>query len=615
MGDMIIDRRLSILSVAALAVAGATASTIEYSYNANGEEELLYGFGRKETYDVAIKIQEPGLTGARITRLSVILPVEEADVANLKGWLTSELKIDKVDGKRQNVADICTVEATCEQMMLTAVFPEPYQIPAEGVYVGYSFDITATGTTQLDNPVVVARGQGADGLWLHTSKSKLKWVSMSDELEAVSAMSVTVEGDFHEDAAGSTWTAVYLEKGIENTASVNIMNHGTNEIGKIDYAVGIDGQTLRGSHTFAEPIKASYGAWQPIEIELPVIASTGIFNMDFTIENVNGNDNNDIDATTSMPVEVLPFIPVNRPLVEEFTGLGCGYCPRGYVALEEMKATYGDEFVAMAYHSESYENGCMVTLHDTDFPVNVGGFPSGSINRISEMDPGMFPYVWGNYRRPMPEGDIAVSLKWEDETHTRLVARSETRFVRDMVNDGYRLSFALVADGLSDESWGQSNYYKGKSAEEYPGELWDKFINGESKVYGLEFNDVVVYYPDVKGIESSLPESFKEGEQYSYTWTIDTADVVNVVGARIVDDFNKTRVIGILLDPEGRSVNCISSGYPYDSGIDGVAADLRIIRSEYYDLFGRRISGDYKGICVRLDRLSDGSHRSVKTVR
>lgn len=609
------NRRLFVSCVAALAMAGATASTVEFSYNANGQEPLCYGFNRKETYDVAIRIKEPGLTGTKITKLSVMLPVEEKDVKNLKGWLSSELKVGKVDGKQQNIPDICTVDASVDNMVLTAEFPEPYTIPAEGVYVGYSFDITATGSQYLANPIIVAQGQAKDGLWIHTSKSKLKWVSLSDELDAVSAMTVTLEGDFPANAAGASFANIYVEKDADGTARAKILNHGTSELKSLEYTVTLAGQTLNGQHTFTEPISSRYGAWQPLEIELPAVPKTGVFNLTFTIDKVNGIENKDAGRSLKAPVNVLPFVPVNRPLVEEFTGLGCGYCPRGYVALEEMGDRYGDMFVAMAYHSQSYESECMVTLPDSGFPIKVGGFPSGCINRGNEMDPGMFPYVWDSYRQAVPEGDIQVSLRWEDDSHTCLVAESTTRFIYGFDNPGYRLSFALVADGLNNPKWGQANYFKGKPADEYPGELWDKFINGTSTVFGLTFNDVVVYYPDVTGIKGSLPMVFNEGEAYSYTWKVNTADVVNIQGQQIVENFDKTRVIGIILDPLGKPVNCISSGYPGQSGIEAVSEQNEVIASEYYDLIGRRVNNTYKGICIRLDRLANGEHRSVKIIK
>lgn len=608
------NRRLFVSCVAALALSGATASTLEFSYNANEDTPLCYGFNRIETYDVAIRIKQPGLVGAKINKISVMLPADGKDVANLKGWLTSELKLGKVDGKQQNVPDICTVDASLDNMILTAEFPEPYTIPAEGVYVGYSFDITAKDTQQLANPVIVAQGQAQDGLWIHTSKSKLKWVSLSDELDAVSAMTVTLEGNFSADAATSSFADIYVEKDAEGTAVAKIMNHGTNELQSIEYTVTLAGQTLKGNHTFSKPVAARYGAWQPLEIELPPVPKTGVYDLSFNVDKVNGQDNTDVGHSVKAPVNVLPFVPVNRPLVEEFTGLGCGYCPRGYVTLEEMGAEYGDLFVAMAYHSQSYESGCMVTMPDNAFPIKVNGFPSGCINRGKEMDPGMFPYVWNSYTQPMPEGDIHVSLRWEDDSHTCLVAESETRFIYSMDNPGYRLSFALVANGLSNPKWGQTNYFMGKSADEYPGELWDKFINGKKTVFGLTFNDVVVYYPDVTGIKGSLPTIFNEGETYQYTWKINTADVVNIQGNRIVEDFDRTRVIGILLDPLGKPVNCISSCYPGQSGIDAVSGQNDVIGSEYYDMLGRRVDENFKGICVRIDRMADGSHKSVKII-
>ena len=53
---------------------------------------------------------------------------------------------------------------------------------------------------------------------------------------------------------------------------------------------------------------------------------------------VNGVDNEEeavAEATT--PVFVLNTLPRHRSLLEEYTGLWCGWCPRGFVALELLK--------------------------------------------------------------------------------------------------------------------------------------------------------------------------------------------------------------------------------------------------------------------------------------
>lgn len=92
-----------------------------------------------------------------------------------------------------------------------------------------------------------------------------------------------------------------------------------------------------------------------------------------------------------------------------------------------------------------------------------------------------------------------------------------------------------MADNLFNDSWKQSNYFAGKEPEGIESELWDLFINGYSKVEGLTFNDVVVYYKDVKGIEGALPESIAVGETISYNYSVKMEDVVNLGGKQFMN--------------------------------------------------------------------------------
>lgn len=128
---------------------------------------------------------------------------------------------------------------------------------------------------------------------------------------------------------------------------------------------------------------------------------------------------------------------------------------------------------------------------------------------------------------------------------------------------------------------------------------------------------MVVYYPDQQGIDGSLPLQIKAGEIYEYTFTVNTADVVNVEGEHIVKDFNKTRVIGMIIDTRtGAVVNSASSDYADNSSIETTVMDAAVIATQYHDLSGRRLSSPLdRGVTLVTETLSDGTVRARKLLR
>lgn len=238
---------------------------------------------------------------------------------------------------------------------------------------------------------------------------------------------------------------------------------------------------------------------------------------------------------------------------EKYTDLRCGWCPGGYVTLAEMTEKYGhEEFVAMAYHSSSFENGAMVCFDR--FPYSPSGYPASQINRRGNTDVLKIPEVWASLRNNVPDCELSVSLEFDGEESKTLKAQSQTRFIRDIDDVDYAIAFALVADGLYDPNWAQYNAYA-LDADKYAdktGPWWDLFIGKGMDVYGLTFDDVAVYFPNMHGIEGSLPPELTKSTPYEHTFEVNTDDVVNVVGEHIVKDFGKTRVIAMEIDRKNR---------------------------------------------------------------
>ncbi|MDR2928752.1 MAG: Omp28-related outer membrane protein, partial [Cytophagaceae bacterium] len=82
--------------------------------------------------------------------------------------------------------------------------------------------------------------------------------------------------------------------------------------------------------------------------------------------------------------------PMNRNVIlEEFTGLRCGYCPQGHKVVQELVADNPERFFAINLHQGGLAIPNLSFPYDyrTEFgdplaaQANVGGWPEGTVNR------------------------------------------------------------------------------------------------------------------------------------------------------------------------------------------------------------------------------------------
>lgn len=100
-----------------------------------------------------------------------------------------------------------------------------------------------------------------------------------------------------------------------------------------------------------------------------------------------------------------PTTPSNRvALLEDFTGVRCGYCPDGHVKAKAVEDQYPDKFIIMAVHAGSYAAPASGWANFTTPYGNalvgqamVSGYPAGTISRIKAADLGVAPQKAGGY--------------------------------------------------------------------------------------------------------------------------------------------------------------------------------------------------------------------------
>ncbi len=614
-----------LLSSAILSLAAAE-NTVTYTYA--GDEFGIWGKGKSEIYDVAIRISDPALVGKKITAIRAEINANEG-IESTSVWLSKELTLEKIDGVKVNVPDTYSAETTVETIslpgaegsfgQLSAVLDTPYVLTEEGIYVGYSLTVPSVPkgeilTNKQMYPLLLSPSDNPESLYLRASKDFLKWMPYNEKLGGAAMIYVTLEGEFAEYSLGiKNIPVTYTAINEDFTVKATVANIGGAPVSKIGYSYSIGGKDFESTLDLDTPIQPDFV--NPSVVVLPIagVAELGEYTLDLKITTVNGGENVNAAASASTQVNVMPFIPVHRPMLEEFTGTWCGWCTRGYYALETLNKLYGDNIVLAAYH-----DGDPMTVTD-EYPVNVSGFPSSTLNRKGTEDPyygnandgfGMKDEVAASMETMVPAG-IEVTAEWSNAEKTAISVSATSTFFENKENAGYKIGYLLINNGLSGEggSWLQSNYFK-QYASDYIGTELEVLTTWPSKVPGLVFNDVVVDVTGMKGVDGSVPSVIAYNTPYTTEFSFDIAD------NSVIQDKDKLYVAAFIINPNGTILNSNKAKVIDGEGsaVKALESGVAEVSSEYYNLSGARVAAPQGGIFVKVSKLSDGTIRTSKVV-
>ena len=610
--------KLHYILAAALAFAvqsAALAQQNELTYSL-GDAEVEYGTGGKnaETYDVALRLNDAGLVGLQVKAVQIAFPSTD-NLSNARAWLTKELPA--ISSSKMGTPDITTKAFDIATDFTEVVFDEPYTITDEGVYVGYSFDVAKVTTAA--RPVLTTRYTSPDGFYIHTTKIyRTAWRSLYPNAGQLAIKVVLAgEGVKGNAAVVSYVPEINVKTGEVTPITFEVTNQGNKGISSIDYSYEVAGQTYNGHADISVP--AVYGRVADVATQLPAISEKGSYNLNITINSVNGQPNEATDASLSAIVSAYNIIPKHRAVLEEYTGTWCGYCPRGFVGLEEMNRLFPDDFIGISYH-----NGDPMEI-TSDFPSNVTGFPDAWIDRYYQTDAycgdseyGLFGIdkTWQQCCEVFAPANVDVESTWTDDN--TLTATAFVTFPVDRDDCPYEVGFVLTHDGMTgtESGWTQANYYSGETG--WPASM-DMFTEGSSKMSGLVFNDVLVARSGKAGIEGSLSAPIEADVAKECTYAFNMDQVVNTSGSSLVQDKSKLRVIALLIEKEsGRIINAnkaMAGQSSTTTGIDqpATSAEEVVVATVYYDLQGRRISMPQNGLFIKCQTLKNGQVRVVKT--
>ncbi len=569
----------------------STDNSIVYSYYLGDEEiNIVTNNAKAETYDVAIKVEDDAMEGNYIT--DITFPLQEvAGVSNISVFLTSQLRVE--NGK--NAADLVVKSVTpAEPGFITVKLDKPYLIPEDGVYVGYSMTIDDVSAAEANStPIAISDQAKEDAFYLHTSDGFLKWLDVSEAFGGSSLISVTVVGSsIKGNAANVKGEQQYVMTGKAAEVPLTVVNLGGKSIESIDIQYTLAGQT--STQHIDLQLTNIFGASGNIELNIPAIPQRGEYPLSVCITKVNGVDNEQ-QTLSSVPIIALNVMPKKRSLLEEYTGLWCGWCPRGYVALEKLAKLYPDEYVLVSYH-----NGDEMEIMDSEsFPSDVAGFPDAYIDRAMEVDP---YYGSGNdafgvandlaaFNKNFGMADINISSAL---TAAGVVSiSSELTFPFDLKDADYTVEYILVADGLTNPTWLQSNYYSGGEGDDATeAEDMAMFLAGESSIAGLAFNDIAIMTSEMAdGSGNEISEATAD-VPVKFGYEFNLAEAVSTSDELLVDKDTQLKVVVLLKDAEtGAIINankCPVGGSTV--GLSELISNKKAQSETYFDLSGRKMN-------------------------
>ena len=622
--------------------SGAAENDIVFTYDYPGAIHSLFGVQRNVGIDVAMKIQDASLIGAKIKGISVNIPTKEGCSCDPTGsaWLSKKLQtsgeynlpdLQEVNGLIRNYG---TEEAP--ELRLDLTFPEAYTLTEEGVYVGYSVTVTScnvpgSGWTALYPIETVTGIEKPETFWVHTTKGKStlpqkypEWKDLSTERREALAMRVILENETLPNSAILTpLQTLYAEPGTTGHVYTDLVNSGSNPISSFTYSYSVgSGEPVVKEWTLDKPLEGQLGAFVNLDLPFEVPSTEGEYSVKVKVEKVNGEPNG-VSGTSTLNMTVVPFLPVNRPVLEEYTGFWCGDCPEAYVLIKQLRDKYGEDLLVMAYHSGDQVQG----VESTDMPSSPEGIPSIYIgDREETVAINSIENTWLRKRRELAPAAIDVELYWNDTDHTGLRAVSTLKFINDDPQADYRLAYALLEDDMSSRSFNQRNFFSDKKIE---GPYWDLFCGQPFVVSGLVFDDVVVSFPNTKGINNSVPKAITGVTEYKHDCTLYLKDAVchstGMEGKNIIMNPDKLRVMTLLVDGKtGNVCNAAITGYSKDARLFSIASGKEekptltepdVVETIYYTLEGVGSKNvPSAGTYLKVQRMSDGSSRTEKYI-
>lgn len=494
-----------------------TETQMWWGYYSEGDTgNSQYGYNQSVTIDAFIYV--PGgtemVSGSTIKAVRAWFGSDISNVSDFKVWISRSVPAS--GGAADYVQQVSTSQLTngANEFVLNT----PYVVDNGGFYVGYT--ATTTGRAYF---ISVCDTPTPNAFYYRRSNNG-SVVNYSDDGRL--ALQLLLDGGTYPTncATVKDFGQSTVFKGQSATIPVTIVNKGKNAISSISYVITTNGSSPTAETTL-QVGSLSYNGERTLRISFASDADARKYEKTVTITKVNGMTNNYRQNSASGSLITVTEQLTSLPVVEEFTGTWCGYCPYGTVGMQNAHDKYGDKVALIAVHGDDV---MAISPYEPVISKYVSGYPSSRINREGES---IYPYYLVNYIDAASQratvGTIELSATWADEAQGSVKLDTKTKFVYSDDNANYGIAFVLVEDGLkgTGSGWSQSNYLSGESGDSDM-TFW---YNSPSTVSGIEYNHVAVAGWDLlNGIDGSVGSSVVAGVEQKYSFTGDLSQFANI---------------------------------------------------------------------------------------
>ena len=484
----------------------------------------------------------------------------------------------------------------------------------EAILMGYEYVQTNDRNSGYPLSFVVEGAVCPTYIYGNLGASGVGWYNLGTEDYGSLSVQAIVESDnFAENAiTPKDFGKQNMQVGTSKDIAVSFANFGA-RVNDFDYTVTCDGVVGEEKHVaLAKPLKSPGGSFTE-NISLTCPETTGVHDVVLTVTKVNGVENEAKIKEAKGSILALTKALPRGVVVEEFTGTGCGWCPRGLVGMSKMRKAYGNQFVGIAIHQYNKDDA-MYNPNYAD--IGFEGAPSCAINRKTIVD----PYYGANddilddlavEMNMLPEIGVSVTGTWNGDKSE--VTANAT--IDPLVSGNYDIVYVLIADQLSGttKGWKQTNYYSyqyasqtGITKDALPDDM--KFTYDLGATYSAVFDDVMIESSYDKTKNLAKLGDLTEGQIVTNSFTLYMPESAELVKA--IDPKNVAVCVLVVDTSTGFVANAAKFYLSDTEGISEQGADRRnLTETARFNAAGQQIFAPQRGL--NIIQLSDGSTQKI----
>lgn len=574
-------------------------TTDDYGTNGLGLQSAL-------TFEVASEIPAAFFSGMNN------LKVDAIRFALAQACRVESVKLYTAEGSSVMPLASKAVNATCQAGWTVVEFDEPIAVDPSCVELIPSYEIT---TTAQSYPISTYEGSEYASFLCYGplgQGGQVGWFDMGGDYGTVAIQLICscdpAEGFTVLPQSYSSSTVAINQ---EFQPTISVLSTSEAAVNSIDYTITLGDATMSSTVEFAPAIPAGFGKGATFQPVLVAPATAGAHEVEVAITKVNGEEL-EKPFTAKFSQDVVSRIVPRYTIVEEFTGTGCGWCPRGWVGMGYVKEQCSDIAGVIAFHQYNSSDPMYIAGYHNP---GLTGAPGCMIDRKGESE----PYYGDNdegivktvkrYAQDVPDVAVEVEAVYTDANLTEVAATASTEFLTDL--PGSELVFVLTGDGLAGatSSWKQGNFYAQYAAQGYSAsqlgiskkndpDLYEFFSGKYSQSsVSLVFDDVMLAssWPSSTGankVAAFSTTAVGETATSAYTLTLPTKTTLKPF---LVKD--KMYVTAMVLKADGSIANAARCHVSYPEGLNTVLAPAAADETTY-DLSGRVAPATAKGLLI-----------------